>query len=38
MAGLLVGSFFRKQFICELDLEPDIYPRSKRPDPELVPN
>jgi len=38
MAGLLVGSFFKKQFIYKLDLEPDIYPRNKRPDPEMVPN
>jgi hypothetical protein len=38
MAGLLVGSFFNKRMVSELDLEPDIYPRNKRPDPEMVPN
>jgi len=38
MMGLLVGNFFEKNLISELDLEPDIYPRHKRPDPEMIPN
>ena len=38
MAGLLVGNFFEKSFVSELDLEPEIYPRNKRPDPQMVPN
>ena len=38
MVGLLVGSFFENHLICEAELEPDIYPRNKRPDPEMIPN